>query len=142
MNEALLARIVADRYQHMPVAFILILAASILGLTLAAFKGITVVVGTLVLCVAIYAIARRLRRSAIQRLAGLLEHGARFDARVVQARRVSMTQLRVSVHVNGPITPFSELISSNLDEAAFINRAVVVVCDRANPAWYVLVPNW
>lgn len=104
--------------------------------------GVAVVVGVLVLCVAIYAIALRLRRNAIQRIVGLLEHGVRLDARVVQARRVSMTQLRVAVHVNGPVAPFSELISTHLDEAAFVNRAVVVACDRTNPAWYVLVPSW
>lgn len=106
------------------------------------YTGIGVIVGTIVVCVAIYRVALSKRRQAIARVQALLERGARAEARVVQARRVSMTQLRLAVQVNGPVAPFSTMIDARIDEAAFVNRAVEVAYDPANPATYVLVPNW
>jgi len=106
------------------------------------YTGIGVVVATLALCAVIYRVILGKRRQAIARVQELLERGARAEARVVQARRASMTQLRLAVQVNGPVAPFSTLIDSRIDEAAFVNRAVQVAYDPANPATFVLVPNW
>jgi hypothetical protein len=106
------------------------------------YIGIGVLVGTVVACVAIYRFGLSRRRAAIARVQDLLERGERAEARIVQARRVSMTQLRLAVQVNGPVAPFSTLIDARSDEAGFVNRAVEVVYDRADPGTYVLVPNW
>ncbi|WAS92051.1 hypothetical protein [Nannocystis punicea] len=106
------------------------------------YTAIGVLVGAVVACVAIYRFGLSRRRGAIVRVQELLERGARAEARVVQARRVSMTQLRLAVQVNGPVAPFSTLIDTRSDEAAFVNRGVEVAYDRADPRTYVLVPNW
>jgi hypothetical protein len=101
-----------------------------------------VLVGTIAACVAIYRFGLSRRSRAIARVRDLLERGAGAEARVVQARRVSMTQLRLAVQVSGPVAPFSTLIDTRSDEAAFVNRAVESAYDRADPATYVLVPSW
>ena len=161
MHETTAARIVDVRDQHLLFAHLLSTLVGIVGsipgllLLLTAslartdepgwshlLSGLGVFAGVLAVIVVIQASARARRRAAIARVPRLLAHGRRLPAKVVQSRRRSARQVQVSVHVDGPVAPFTQLIESYLDEAAFVGRAVEVVCDPANPADFVLVPSW
>ncbi|MFO0685830.1 MAG: hypothetical protein U0234_27475 [Sandaracinus sp.] len=65
------------------------------------------------------------RRATYESVMRMLSEGAPHVGRIVQARRVSMTQSRVSVQ-GTTFTPFDELLVTNMADAALYGREVTV----------------